>query len=585
MSRRVPRRAIALLVTCAALGGCLHGAPAAPGTFPRSEPHAAPGAYDVVIEHGRIVDGTGDPLYYGDVAIAGGRIARVTPPGMLAGVRAARRIDATGLVVAPGVIDIQAQSYDELLAGDSRVVSMSTQGVTTMILGEGDTPAPANDRLVAVAAAQGADSIHLRLMHSFGGAHGFDAWLRAMQAHGMAVNVGSFLGAATVRGYAKGMAEGQASPAELDTMRRVVRDAMADGAMGLGSALIYPPGSYASTEELIEEAKAMAPDGGVYITHMRSEGDRLVEAVQEAMRIGREAGVPVEIYHLKAAGVRNWPKAARVVAMIDSARAAGQDVAADQYPYTAGQNNLSSCIPPWAHADGRLLQRLRDAATRARIRGEMTDEHANFESLCLAAGAQGVEVVGFTVDSLKRFEGKRLTEIASAMHEDWPDALMDLTLAEQNRLGQVIFIASDSNVAMQVRQPWMKFGTDAEAFDPDSATIATHPRAYGTYPRILGRFVRDEHVLTLEDAVRKMTGAVAARLSIRDRGEVREGMHADLMIFDPRTIIDRATYERPHQLSTGVRYVLVNGVPVVDDAHVTGAKPGLIVRGPGWRER
>jgi dihydroorotase/N-acyl-D-amino-acid deacylase len=559
-----------------ALAACVHAArPAAPSPLPAE--------YDLVIANGRVVDGTGNPWFYGDVGVAGGRIVRVVPAGLLRDVPARRRIDASGLVVAPGVIDIQAQSYGQLLFGDSRVVSMTTQGVTTMILGEGDTPAPANERLLAAAAAEATDTNLVRLMRGFTGEHGFDAWLTAMQRHGDAVNVGSFLGAGTVRAYAKGMAEGPATPAELDTMRRVVRDAMGDGAFGVASALIYPPGSYAATEELIEEARAMAPLGGVYITHLRSEGDRLIEAVTEALRIGREGGVPVEIYHLKAAGQANWPKARQVVAMIDSARAAGQDVAADQYPYTAGQNNLSSCIPPWAHADGRLLERLRDPATRARIKAEMTSEHASFESLCLAATPAGVEVLGFTVDSLKKFEGKRLTEIAQAWGEDWADALMDLTLAERNRLGQVIFIASDSNVAMQVRQPWMKFGTDAEAFDPDSAKVATHPRAYGTYPRILGRFVRRDHVLTLEDAVRKMSGAVAERLGIRDRGELGEGMYADIMIFDPNAIIDHATYERPHQLSTGVRYVLVNGVPVVDDGRVTGAKPGMAVRGPGYR--
>jgi dihydroorotase/N-acyl-D-amino-acid deacylase len=559
-----------------ALAACVHAArPAAPSPLPAE--------YDLVIANGRVVDGTGNPWFYGDVGVAGGRIVRVVPAGLLRDVPARRRIDASGLVVAPGVIDIQAQSYGQLLFGDSRVVSMTTQGVTTMILGEGDTPAPANERLLAAAAAEATDTNLVRLMRGFTGEHGFDAWLTAMQRHGDAVNVGSFLGAGTVRAYAKGMAEGPATPAELDTMRRVVRDAMGDGAFGVASALIYPPGSYAATEELIEEARAMAPLGGVYITHLRSEGDRLIEAVTEALRIGREGGVPVEIYHLKAAGQANWPKARQVVAMIDSARAAGQDVAADQYPYTAGQNNLSSCIPPWAHADGRLLERLRDPATRARIKAEMTSEHASFESLCLAATPAGVEVLGFTVDSLKKFEGERLTEIAQAWGEDWADALMDLTLAERNRLGQVIFIASDSNVAMQVRQPWMKFGTDAEAFDPDSAKVATHPRAYGTYPRILGRFVRRDHVLTLEDAVRKMSGAVAERLGIRDRGELGEGMYADIMIFDPNAIIDHATYERPHQLSTGVRYVLVNGVPVVDDGRVTGAKPGMAVRGPGYR--
>jgi N-acyl-D-amino-acid deacylase len=546
-------------------------------------PAPAAGPFDVIISNGKIVDGSGDAWFYGDVAIAGGKIARITPRGLLANVSAKRRIDARGLVVAPGVIDIQAQSYVQMLTGDSRMVSMITQGVTTMILGEGDTPVPVNDKVLDVAERIAADTAQRRVMRGFTGARGFDAWLRVMEQHHGSVNVGSFVGAGTVRAYAKGMTAGPASPAEMDTMRRVMRDAMLDGAFGLGSALIYPPGSYASTEELIEEAKAMAPFGGLYITHMRSEGDKLVEAVDEAIRIGREGGVPVEIYHLKAAGVKNWPKASVVVAKIDSARAAGQDVATDQYPYVAGQNNLSSCIPPWAHADGKLLERLHDPAQRARIKADMTNEAADFESLCLAATPAGVEVVGFTVDSLKKYEGKRLTEIAAAWHKDWPDALMDLTVLESNRLGQVIFVASDSNVAMQVRQPWMKFGTDAEAFDPDSAKISTHPRSYGTYPRILGRFVREQHILTLEDAVRKMTGAVAQRLSIQDRGEIKEGFAADIMVFDPTTIIDRATYERPHQLSLGVRYVLVNGVAVVDDAKVTGAKPGVVLRGPGWR--
>jgi dihydroorotase/N-acyl-D-amino-acid deacylase len=540
-----------------------------------------PSSYETVITGGKIIDGTGNAWVYGDVGIAGGRIARITPPGMLARAQAQRRIDARGLVVAPGVIDIQAHSEEQLLYGDSRVMGMITQGVTTMIMGEGETPGQWSSIMFADYLKSG-DTTHAALYRTFIGPNGFGEWLRAMERHTASVNFGSFLGAGGVRQYTKNMAEGAPTSAELDTMRTVVRQAMRDGSFGLASALIYPPGNYASTEELIEQAKAMAPYGGVYITHMRSEGDRFLEAIDEALRIGREGGVPVEIYHLKAAGVKNWPKMKTAIAKIDSARAAGQDVTVDQYPYTAGGNNLSSCIPPWAHADGKLLDRLRDAPTRAKIKAEMMDENANFESLCLGATPQGVEVVGFAVDSLKKYEGKRLPEIAAAWKKDWTDALMDLTLAERNRLGQIIFIASDSNIAMQVKLPYMKFGTDAAGFDPDSTHVAVHPRSYGTYPKILGRFVREYKWLTLEDAIRKMTGATAARLSIRDRGELKEGWFADIMIFDPTTIIDRATYEQPHQLSVGVRHVLVNGVPVVADGKVTGAKPGRVVRGPGY---
>lgn len=548
-------------------------------------PNMAPkrGQYDVVIEHGKVVDGTGNPWFYGDVAISGDRIVRIAPAGMLAQEKARERIDARGMVVAPGIIDIQAHSIGALLNGDSRVVSMITQGVTTMIFGEGETPAPVNDKILALYSEMGSDTATERTIRSFDGPHGFGKWLSAMEQRTASANFGSFLGAATVRAYAKGMTEGAASAAELDTMRTVVRRAMEDGAFGVASALIYPPGSYTSTAELAEQAKAMAPYGGIYITHMRSEGDRLLEAMDEAFTIGREGGVPVEIYHLKAAGVRNWPKSALAIAKIDSARAAGQDVAADQYAYTAGGNSLSSCIPPWGHADGKLLERLQDPATRMKLKSDMLRDSDEWENLCLMATPAGVQVVGFRVDSLKKYEGQRLAHIAKAMGKDWADASIDLTIAEHNRLGQILFIASDENVARQIQQPWMKFGTDAGGQDPDSAKGMTHPRAYGNYPRILGRFVREQGVLALEDAVRKMTWAVAQRLSIRDRGMLHEGMYADVVIFDPATIIDRATYEQPHQLSVGVQHVLVNGVAVLRDGKVTGAKPGRVVRGPGYR--
>jgi dihydroorotase/N-acyl-D-amino-acid deacylase len=543
---------------------------------------AAGPPYDLVIENGQVVDGSGNPWFYGDVAVKDGRIARVTPAGLLKDAEASQRVDAHGLVVAPGFIDIQAQSVSELTNGDSRVVSMATQGVTTMIMGEGSTPAPSNEKIMELYGVT--DSADKATFTSFEGPHGFGNWIARMEKHKASVNFGSFLGTATVRTYAKGQAEGAPTAAELDTMRAVVRNAMEDGAFGIASALIYPPDSYSSTADLVEMAKAMAPYGGLYITHMRSEGDRVLEAMDEALTIGREAHVPVEIYHLKAAGVKNWPKAARMVSKIDSARAAGQDVTADQYAYTAGSNGFSSCISPAAHADGKLLERLSDPAQRKAIKTDMMKPSEEWENLCLAATPEGVEVVGFTIDSLnKKYEGKRLNEIAKARGTDWADAIIDLTLAEKDRLGQILFIASDSNIVMQFQQPWMKFATDASGLDPDSAAGSmTHPRAYGNYPRILGRYVREQHVLTLEDAIRKMTWSVASRLSIRDRGLINEGMYADIVVFDPKTIIDRATYENPNQLSIGMKHVFVNGVEVVTDGKSTGAKPGMAVRGPGW---
>ena len=529
--------------------------------------------YDVVITGGRIVDGTGNPWYYGDVGIRGDRLVRIAPRGALANARAQRRIDATGLVVAPGFIDIQSHSRGAFLTGDSRVVSKVTQGVTTEILGEGSTNAPTNDLTLT-----GADSAWRRLHEPFRGARGFDAWLRAIEARGASTNFGSFVGASTIRMYGKGMAAGAATRAELDTMRAAMTRAMEDGAFGLASALIYPPGVFASTDELVEVAQAMAPFGGLYITHMRSEADQLLEAIDEALAIGRRAGVPVEIYHLKAAGQRNWYKAPLAIAKIDSARRAGQDVTADMYAYVAGGTDLSSCLPPWASADGKLLDNLRDSATRARVHADASREFTEWESLCRLATPEGVMVVSFKKEDNKALEGMRLSEIATRRRTDWVNTVIDLTLEEDDGLGGIFFIASEENLALQMRQPWMKFGTDASGQDPARARGMTHPRAYGNYPRVLGKYVREQGVMSLEDAIRKMTSAVAIRLSLRDRGVLHAGMFADVVIFDPATITDRATYEQPHQISEGVRHVLVNGVPVVSDGCHTGALPGRAVR-------
>ena len=552
----------------------------APATQPRGGPAPLPPPYDVVIAGGRIVDGTGAAWFYGDLAIRGDRIARVTPAGLLREAPARERLDARGMVVAPGFIDIQGQSGGSFLFGDGRDVSKVTQGITTEILGEGGTPAPANERTVGdLARLPGSRQ---QVVREFMTPNGFARWLEAMERHGISPNVGSFLGASTVREYVKGMALGEPTPAELDTMRAVVRRAMGDGAFGVASALIYPPGNFAGTAELIDIARAMAPYGGVYITHMRSEADQLLEAIDEAIRIGREGSVPVEIYHLKAGGLRNWPKAAQAISKIDSARAAGVDVQANMYPYVAGGTGLSSCLPPWAAADDKLLDNLRDPAMRSRIRAEVLQQATDWENLCQLATPDGVLVLGLLKPEHRAHVGKRLSDIAAALGKDWLETVMDLLLSEEQRIGTIYFMMSEDNVSLQLRQPWIKFGTDAGGADPDSARGLTHPRAYGTYPRILGKYVRDEGVLSLEDAVRKATSAVATRLSIQDRGLLREGFFADVVVFDPAAVADRATFERPHQLSAGVRDVFVNGVSVVRGGRHTGAKPGRVVRGPGY---
>jgi N-acyl-D-amino-acid deacylase len=539
---------------------------------------AQPG-YDVIISGGRVVDGTGNAWFYGDVGIRGDRIARIAPPGALREAAAKQRIDARGMVVSPGFIDIQGQSRGALLTGDGRLISKITQGITTEIMGEGSTNAPSNEKTLAAEPDDNSRKINGR----FAGPHGFHDWLEAMEQHGSSPNFGSFVGATTLRMFGKGMAQGTPTAAELDAMRGAMKRAMEDGAFGMASALIYPPGEYTTTNELIEEAKVMSPYGGVYITHMRSEADRLLEAIDEAIEIGRKGGVPVEIYHLKAAGKDNWPKMAQAIAKIDEARRSGVDVGADMYPYVAGGTGLTVCLPPWASADGKLFDNLKDPAVRAKIHAEATAPAKDWENLCQQATPEGVMITRLAKPENSKYEGKRLSEIAQGMHKDWADAAMDLISSEHVRVETMFFVASEDNLKLQLREPWIKFGTDAAGLDPATVRGLAHPRAYGNFTRVLGKYVREEKVIPLEDAIRKMTSAVAGRLSIPDRGLLKEGMFADVVVFDPATVADRATYEKPHQLSVGVKEVIVNGVAVVHNGDPTGAKPGRALYGPGYK--
>lgn len=558
---------VAALAACAPRGGVT--------TSPTSD-----GAtYDVIIENGRIIDGTGAAWYYGDVALRGDRIAAIAPQGAFKSARTNQRVNAAGHVVAPGFIDIQAQSYANFMFGDGKALSMVTQGITTAILGEGDTPAPVNDNILALET----DSATRTLMRRFTGPHGFSEWLEYMIGRGASQNIGSFVGNGTVRVYGHGGGMGPATPIEIDTMRAMVRRVMEDGAFGIASALIYPPNVYASPDELADINTAAAPYGGVYITHMRSEGDKFLEGIDEAITIGKRAGVAVEIYHLKAGGVRNWPKMNVAIAKIDSARAAGLDVQANMYLYPAGGNSFASCIPPKYAANGKLLENLKNPALRATMVQEIHARDAGYENLCEAATPENVMVVGFKRPEYQRFEGKRLSEISAALNKDWAEAIIDLNVDENLGLGEILFLMSEDNIRNQIRQPWMKFGTDAGSQDPATARGMTHPRTYGNFPRLLGKYVRDERVTPLEDAVRKASSAVATRLSLHDRGVIKVGLKADLVVFDANTIRDNATFEQPHQLSTGMKDVFVNGVAVVRDGKHTGAKPGEVVRGPGYR--
>ncbi len=540
--------------------------------------------FDTLIRHGRVVDGSGNPWIHADVALAGDRIAAIAPPNRIDPAQAREVVDAAGHIVCPGFIDIQSHAILPLMI-DGRCLSKITQGVTTEIMGEAWTPAPVVGRntepLAGTLFEQRVDPVWVERAATW---RRFGDWLAAMEASGVSPNVGSFLGGGTLRTAGKGMDMGPADADERALMRRVLAEAMEDGAFGVSYALIYPPDAYAQTEELVDVCRAMAPYGGVYITHLRSESAGVLGALEEALTIGREAGVPVEVYHLKASHPRAWHLMPAVIERIHRVRADGLDVTADMYPYAASGTGLSAILPTWTAEGGRLYERLRDPDVRRRVRdfleGRVEDDGMGLETL---GGAHGIMPVGFLRPEHQVYVGKRLDEIAAMRGQDWIEAALDLLVAEGQRISTFFFSMDEANLRLQVQQPWIKFSTDAGGHDPDWAKAfgPVHPRGYGTYPRVLRKYVREKRLLSLEEAVRKMTSSVADRLSLRDRGLLREGFFADVVVFDPETVGDRATFEDPHQLSVGVRDVWVNGGRVLAGGEHTGATPGRFVKGPG----
>ncbi len=536
--------------------------------------------YDVIIKNGRIIDGAGNPWVSGDLAIRGARIVKI---GKLEGARAKRVIDARGLVVSPGFIDMLGQSEMALLI-DNRAISKLSQGITTEITGEGASIAP-QDALTLAQLQPDLDRYHLKVDWTT-----LEGYFTRLENNGTPLNIGTYVGAAQVREAILGDVDRAPTPDELEKMKALVAQAMQDGAFGLSTALIYPPGHYAKTDELIELAKVAAQYGGIYGTHMRSEGQTEKDAIEEALRIGREAGLPVEIFHLKVSGKTRWGSMPKIVAMIQAARDSGQDVTADMYPYVAGGTALASSLPPWM-ADGgmpKLLERLQDPVTRAKAKGEMATEQREWENLYFASGgAGGVLVSGIENPDLKKFDGKTIAQIAAEQKKDPLDAMMDLILADKGQTGALYFIASEDDLRYGLQQSWTSLCLDAGEASLDGPLFEPHdhPRAYGAMPRFLGHYVRDLHLLPLEQAIRKMTSLPAQRERLRDRGLLKEGYFADITIFDPATISDKATYEKPAQLSEGVKYVFVNGELEFEDGKLTQVKAGRVLRGSGWKRQ
>lgn len=529
--------------------------------------------YDVIIRNGRIIDGSGNPWVSGDIATRGDRIAAV---GRLSDAHAKREIDATGLVVSPGFIDMLGQSELSLLI-DNRSLSKLSQGITTEITGEGASIAPQNSRTTAQL-QPALDQYHLKIDWST-----LSEYFARLEKTGTPLNIGTYVGAAQVREAIVGDDNRVPTAAELESMKKLVAEAMQQGAFGLSTALIYPPGHYAKTEEIIELAQVAAQYGGIYATHMRSEGQSEAAAVEEAIRIGREAHLPVEIFHLKVIGKPRWGAMPKIVGMIQSARDAGQDVSADMYPYLAGGTALASSLPPWV-ADGgvgKLLERLKDPAVRAKIKKEMATEHADWENLYLGSGgASGVLISGIENKELKQFDGQTLSQTAAAQKKAPLDALFDLIESDKGQTGALYFIANEDDLRYGLKQPWVSIGLDASELSLDGPLFEphSHPRAFGSMPRFLGHYVRDEHLVPLEQAIRRITSLPAQREGLHDRGLLKDGFYADITIFDPSTTLDKADYEHPTQLSQGIKYVFVNGQLEYEDGHITDKKAGVALR-------
>ena len=537
---------------------------------------AATDKFDVIIKGGTVYDGTGEKPRVVDVALRGDRVAGV---GKYSPDQAKTVIEAKGMAVAPGFINMLSWSTESLIE-DGRSQSEVRQGVTTQIMGEGWSMGPLNDRMKQRIIAEQKD-IKYEIKWTT-----LAEYLAYLEQRGVSANVASYLGATTVRDYVIGLEDKQPTPEQLEQMRELVRQAMEQGALGIGTSLIYAPAFYAKTEELIELCKVAAKYQGKYISHVRSEGNQLVEAIEELIRISREAGLPAEIYHIKAAGEKNWPKMDKVLEKVEAARKEGLKITANMYLYPAGGTGLDASLPPWTLDGGyeALWKRLEDPATRQKIADEVRTPSDAWENFFLAAGSPDrILLVGFKNEKLKPLTGKSLAEVAKVRGKDPVETIMDLLLEDRSRIDTLYFLMSEANIKKEIAKPWVSFGSDEASQAPEGAFLKSnpHPRAYGNFARLLGRYVREEKIISLEEAVRRMTSLPATNLGLDQRGFLREGMFADVVVFDPKAIIDKATFAKPHQYAVGVKHVFVNGAQVLKDGEHTGAKPGRALWGPG----